>query len=239
MFKNVIKPGDKIDIKYLHQNNDKIYKSGVFDVLDDNELEITIPTDEGRMVLFHNGFEFQFFFYTSRGMFTCDAVVKDRYKREHFYLLLVEMTTPLKKFQRREFYRLECTLDFAYYKISDEVAALETTEDLFEAIADPLFIDQKKLARTKDLSGGGCRFIVTEPLEAGSKILSVIRLANDKIDRMFYLVTDVIACDPIKEMEDRWIVRAKFDFKNIKDRDLIVRYVFEEDRMLRKKENGE
>ena len=235
----MIKPGDKIDIKYLHQNNDKIYKSGVFDVLDDNELEITIPTDEGRMVLFHNGFEFQFFFYTSRGMFICDAVVKDRYKREHFYLLLVEMTTPLKKFQRREFYRLECTLDFAYYKISDEVAALETTEDLFEAIADPLFIDQKKLARTKDLSGGGCRFIVTEPLEAGSKILSVIRLANDKIDRMFYLVTDVIACDPIKEMEDRWIVRAKFDFKNIKDRDLIVRYVFEEDRMLRKKENGE
>ena len=64
MFKNVIKPGDKIDIKYLHQNNDEIYKSGVFDVLDDNELEITIPTDEGRMVLFHNGFEFQFFFYT-------------------------------------------------------------------------------------------------------------------------------------------------------------------------------
>ena len=239
MFKNVIKPGDKIDIKYLHQNNDKIYKSGVFDVLDDNELEITIPTDEGRMVLFHNGFEFQFFFYTSRGMFTCDAVVKDRYKREHFYLLLVEMTTPLKKFQRREFYRLECTLDFAYYKISDEVAALETTEDLFEAIADPLYINKKKLARTKDLSGGGCRFIVTEPLEAGSKILSVIRLSNDKIDRMFYLVTDVIACDPIKEMEDRWIVRAKFDFKNIKDRDLIIRYVFEEDRMLRKKENGE
>ena len=90
MFKNVIKPGDKIDIKYLHQNNDKIYKSGVFDVLDDNELEITIPTDEGRMVLFHNGFEFQFFFYTARGLFTCDAVVKDRYKREHFYLLLVE-----------------------------------------------------------------------------------------------------------------------------------------------------
>lgn len=239
MFKNVIKPGDKIDIKYLHQNNDKIYKSGVFDVLDDNELEITIPTDEGRMVLFHNGFEFQFFFYTARGLFTCDAVVKDRYKREHFYLLLVELTSPLKKFQRREFYRLECTIDFAYYKITDEVAALETTEDLFEAIADPLFIDKKKIARTKDLSGGGCRFMTTESLEAGSKILSVIRLSNDKIDRMFYLVTDVIACDPIKDMEDRWIVRGKFDFKNIKDRDLIVRYVFEEDRMLRKKENGE
>ena len=238
MFKNVVKPGDKIDIKYLHQNNDKIYKSGVFDVLDDNEMEITIPTDEGRMVLFHNGFEFQFFFYTSRGMFTCDAVVKDRYKREHFYLLLVELTTPLKKYQRREFYRLECMLDFAYYKITDEVAALESTEELFEAIADPLYIEQKKLARTKDLSGGGCRFVATEALEPGSKILTVIRLSNDKIDHMFYLVTEIIACDKIKELDDRWLVRCKFDFKNMKDRDLIVRYVFEEDRMLRKKENG-
>ena len=239
MFRNAVKPGDKIDIKYLHQNNEKIYKSGVFDVLGNNEMEITIPTDEGRMVLFHNGFEFQFFFYTNKGMFTCDAVVKDRYKREHFYLLLVELTTPLKKFQRREFYRLECTLDFAYYKITDEIAELETTEDLFEAIADPLYIDKKKLARTKDLSGGGCRFMTTEPLEPGSKVLSVIRLSNEKIDRMFYLVTDIIACEPIKELEDRWLIRSKYDFKNMKDRDLIVRYVFEEDRMLRKKENGE
>ena len=54
---NVIQLGDKIDIKYLHQNNDKIYKSSVFDILDDGQLEITIPTDEGKMVLFHKKME--------------------------------------------------------------------------------------------------------------------------------------------------------------------------------------
>ena len=239
MIKGIIKPGDKIDIKQLHQNNDKIYKSGVFDIIGDDEIEITIPTLEGKMVLFHNGFEFEFFFYTSRGMYTCDAVVTDRYKRDNFFLLLVKLKTPLKKFQRREFYRLECLLDFAYYKISDEVANLETTEDLFDVIADPVYIEQKKLARTKDLSGGGCRFMTTEPLEIGSKVLVALRLTNDKIDHMFYLVTDVVACDKIQTMDERWLVRGKFEFKNMKDRDLIIRYVFEEDRMLRKKENGE
>lgn len=238
MFKSIIRPGDKIDIRYLHQNNDKIYKSGVFDVLDEDEIEITIPTDEGKMVLFHNGFEFEFFFYTSKGMYTCEAVVTDRYKRDNFYLLAVELTTPLKKFQRREFYRLECILDFAYYKIPKAVANLETTEELFEAIADPAYIEQKKLARTKDLSGGGCRFLTTEPLETGSMVLAVLRLANDKIDHMFYLVTEIIACDKVKQLDGRWLARGRFDFKNMKDRDLIIRYVFEEDRMLRKKENG-
>jgi hypothetical protein len=55
---------------------------------------------------------------------------------------------------------------------------------------------------------------------------------------MFYLVTEIIASDPIEKVHGFWITRAKFEFKNIKDRDLIIRYVFEEDRMRRKKENG-
>lgn len=233
-----ITPGDKIDINFLHQHNGKTYKSSVFDFLNDTELEISMPTDGGKMVMFNIGFECQLYFYTSRGLFTCEAVVTNRYKRDNFYLLSVKIKTALKKFQRREFFRLECLIDFAYYKIPDEVAKLETTEELFEEIANPEYIEHKKLARTKDLSGGGCRFTTMESLEIGSKILIVIRLANEKIDHMFYLVTDIIACDPVEKMPDLWIARGKFEFKNIKDRDLIIRYVFEEDRMNRKRENG-
>lgn len=233
-----VKPGDKIDINFLHQNNGKTYKSSVFDFLSDNELEIAMPTEGGRMVMFNIGFECQFYFYTSRGLFTCEAVITNRYKKDNFYLLSAKIITGMKKFQRREFFRLECMLDFAYYKISKEVAALETTEELFEEIANPEYIEQKHLARTKDLSGGGMRFTTMEPLEIGSKVLTVFRLANDKVDHMFYLVTDIIACDPVDKMPDLWIARSKFEFKNIKDRDLIIRYVFEEDRMNRKRENG-
>lgn len=233
-----ITPGDKIDINFLHQNNGKTYKSSVFDFLSDNEIEIGMPTEGGKMIMFNVGFECQLYFYTSRGLFTCEAVVTNRYKRDNFYLLSVKIKTALKKFQRREFFRLECLIDFAYYKIPNEVADLETTEELFEEIANPDYIEQKKLARTNDLSGGGMRFTTMEPLAVGSKILTVIRLSNEKIDHMFYLVTDIIACDSVEKMPDLWIARGKFEFKNIKDRDLIIRYVFEEDRMNRKRENG-
>lgn len=233
-----VKPGDKIDINYLHQNNKKTYKSGVFDFIGENELEITMPTDEGKMVMFNIGFECQFYFYTGRGLYTCEAVITNRYKKDNFYLLAAKIKTGLKKFQRREFFRLECMIDFAYYKISNEVAKLETTEELFEEIVNPEYMDLKGLGRTKDISGGGMRFTTMEPLEVGSKILAAIRLSNERIDQMFYLVTDVIACDPVEKMQGLWIVRGKYEFKNIKDRDLIIRYVFEEDRMKRKKENG-
>jgi len=200
-----ITPGDKVDINFLHQNNGKTYKSSLFDFLSENEIEIAMPTDEGRMVMFNVGFECQFYFYTSRGLYTCETVITNRYKKDNFYLLSARIKTPLKKFQRREYFRLECLIDFAYYKIPNEVAELETTEDLFEVIADPAYIEHKKLARTKDLSGGGIRFTAMEDLEIGSKVLIVIRLSNNKVDHMFYLVTDIIACEPIKDMPELWV----------------------------------
>ena len=235
---SVIKPGDKIDIKHLHQNNQNTYMSGVYDVLEANKIEISIPTFDGKMILFPNGTEFQFYFYSAKSIYTCEAVVLDRYKRGNFLLLLVQLTTPVKKFQRREFYRLECLIDFAYYKITNEIAKLETTEDLLDEISKPDYYAEQRLARTKDLSGGGARFITSEPLDIGTKLLVVLPLSNSKVDRKFYLVTEIVSCEPVENMKGRWIVRGRFEYKNKKERDMIVQYVFEEDRMLRKKENG-
>ena len=234
----LIRPGDKIDIRNLHQNGDKIYKSNVFDFLGKDEIEITMPTDNGKMVLFNQDSQFEFIFYTAAGMYKCEAVVTDRYKRGNFFLISIELLTPLKKYQRREYYRLECLLDFVYYKITDELAALETNEQLIAELSKPENILERKMARAKDLSGGGSRFMTLEPLEIGEKVLSVLHLSNDKIDRTFCLVTEVVGCDPVKDMKNRWIVRGKYIYKDIKERDLVVSYVFEEDRRLRKKESG-
>ena len=119
-----ITPGDKIDICYLHQNNGKTYKSSVFDFLSENEIELGMPTDGGKMVMFNVGFECQFYFYTSKGLYTCEAVVTNRYKKDGFILMSAKIRTGLKKFQRREFYRLDCLIDFAYYKISKESSSV-------------------------------------------------------------------------------------------------------------------
>lgn len=238
MVSEIIRPGDKIDINFLHQNNGKTYKSSVFDFLDSYTLEIGMPTEGGKMVIFNLGFECQLYFYTSKGLYTCEAVVVQRYKKGNFFLLAMRMKTGLKKFQRREFYRLECLIDFSYYRISKEVAQLGSENEFLKLTLSPEYIIEQKFACTRDISGGGIRFTAKEEIEIGQLILIVIRLNNEKIDHTFYLVADVISCELAPQTESRWIVRAKFRHKDPKIRDTIVRYVFEQDRKLRKKENG-
>ena len=233
-----IKPGDKIDIHYLHQSNSKPLKSSVYDILSDTELEIVMPTLGGKMVLFQVGIACQYYFYTNGGVYTCEAVVKERNRKGNFYVLKLKLTSGLKKFQRRDYFRLQCLIDFSYYKISKEIASFETTEDILLELEKTEYQEEKKLARTRDISGGGIRFNAYEPIEVGTKLFNEIHLSNDKMEQTFYLVSEVIHCDPIEQDKDKWMIRAKWYFKNKKERDMIVRFVFEEDRKKRKKEKG-
>ncbi len=232
------RPGDRIDITYLHQNNGKVYKSSVCDYINDSVLEISMPTESGKMILFQVGFECSLFFYTQKGMYTCEGKVIDRYKRDGFYLLSMKITSTPKKYQRREYYRVDNSMEFLYYPITKEIAELETTGEIFDEITNPEYIEKKKIGRTKDLSGGGIRFIASEGYEKDSYLLVVLPLKNDKVEQTLYLVMQVIESFAIENLKDKMIVRGKFIFKEAKDRELIVRYVFEEDRMRRKKDSG-
>ena len=146
--------------------------------------------------------------------------------------------SPLKKFQRREFFRINKMIDLDYFHISDEVAALPTTEELFVITHNPDNHYEKYNATILDISGGGIRFTTTEQLETDSYILSVFELMNDRYDNKFYLVTQIIESTPVKGNSEHFMNRAKFVLKNLKDREAIVRYIFEEERQMRKKEIG-
>ena len=121
-------------------------------------------------------------------------------------------------------------------EITEEVAALKTTELLFMESQDIKYIDHKKKAMICDISGGGVRFTGDTPLEPGQFVLLTFRLVNENTDECFYLVSQIVAIQ--KEDSDRYSCRAKFIFKDLKDREKIVRFVFEEERRIRRKEVG-
>lgn len=232
--------GDKIDITFLHQENGKVYKSSIFEFLENNILEICMPTDNGRMVLFNLGMQCDMFFYTQRGMYTCEGKVVSRYKKENFYLLAVKITSEPKRYQRREYYRVDCSLELTYYKADVTFAELEATEDVIAGISEALLQGSMECceARTMDLSGGGMRFLTKEQLERDSYLVIVIRLTNDRVDNTFHLVARLIDCIPKENAPGYYVARVKFLFKDLQEREQIIRFVFEQDRMLRKKENG-
>ncbi len=243
---DVITPGDKIDIKMLHEANQednggeiaKIYQSAVSDIFSDQELEISMPTSGGRMVLFQLERECSIVFYTKGGMYNCTAVVKKRYRKENLYLLRIVITSGLQKFQRREFFRIPYTTPLKFYEISEQTAQLQTTEELFAEIQKSEYMDQVREGTTQNISGGGIRFVTGQSIKQNQNILLVIRLTNEYSDETFYLPGQVIATEKHPAIEEMYIHRVKFLFRDLRDREKIVRFVFEEERRIRRKEVG-
>ena len=164
--------------------------------------------------------------YSKRGMYQCIAVVQKRYKKDNLYLLSVEIMSEPKRFQRREFFRVNLLTEVQYYIVPKEVAALPTTEELFLEIEKPEYIDQMKRGMVKDISGGGMLFSSDEQLQMGNY-------------ESFYLVSQCVSSYKNLKVENLYDHRMKFIFKNLRDREKIVRFVFEEERRIRKKEVGE
>lgn len=246
-FLDVLRSGDKIDIHVtkreaaLMQGNvmAKKYKSSVYDVISNEEVQVAMPMEGNKIVLFETGVRISLIFYTKRGLYSGEGLVTKRFKEDNHYVMTVSAMAPLKKFQRREFFRINKVIDLKYCCISEDVAALPTTEELFMTTQNPENHYETLQGKILDISGGGIRFSSEEAMEKDSYILSVFQLTNSLLDKTFYLVAQIIESVPTSgSKEKRYINRAKFMLKNLKDREAIVRYIFEEERQMRKKEIG-
>ena len=75
-------------------------------------------------------------------------------------------------------------------------------------------------------------------MEPDSYILAKVPLTIGGNVHVFYLVAQIIESWPAPNDSERYIHRSQFIFKELKDREMIVRYVFEEERRMRKRDNG-
>ena len=243
---DVITPGDKIDIKMAHESRVEenggqmanVFQSSVCDYISDMEIEIAMPTQGGRMVLFQVGANCEFVFYTRKGMYNCSGVVKSRYRKDNLYLLAILISSPPRKFQRREFFRIDYLSEIKYYEINERIAGLRTTEQLFAEIQKVDYQTETRQGVLQDISGGGVRFNTTVQHQKNDFILLMIRLTNDRMDENFYLVCQIVGCERHPSLDNTFSCRAKFIFKDLKDREKIVKFVFEEERRIRRKEIG-
>lgn len=240
---DILYPGDKVDVKVKQQVEGKVtalqLQSRVADEISDFELDISMPTLEGKMILLQAGTICEFVFYTKKGMYKCVGVVNKRFKNDKFYLLTVLVKTEPVKFQRREFFRVDYLTEVSYHVIDKETAKLPTTEKVYEAVCVHSRTNAAHKGMSQDVSGGGVRFTSAEQFEIGSYLFFQIRLTNEKFDETFHLVSEVISSDKHASLANTYSNRVKFLYKDLKDREKIVRFVFEEDRRLRKKEIGE
>ncbi len=233
-----IAPGSKIELeaidRVLQEDGSyqrKKFDSKVVDVIDEDRLEILMPMEQTKLVLLPLNGEYDIHFFTTKGLFQCLVRVVNRYKNGNLYLLEIELISNLQKYQRREYYRYSCMIPISYRLLTNaEKIALESKKNV---LFDELPMIESQIV---DISGGGIRFISKDTADINDMIYTEYALSNGK---RFKHVAKILAVKPLDNptKDAKYEFRCQFvDILN-GEREMIIRYIFEEERKKRKREN--
>lgn len=234
-----ISPGARIEMeaveRVLQDNgaNKKVYETKVVDVIGEDRLEVFMPIEQTKLVLLPVNAEYHIHFITLKGLFQCDAKVTNRYKNGSLYLLELKLTSPLQKYQRREFYRFTCMLDMEIRELSeDEKRGIER---------DGQFLGEDELPGEKavilDMSGGGLRFTSMMPFEPKTTVVCNFILRRESGNKRICVAGELLSCKRQENNPGQYELRVRFTYITPREREEIIRYIFEEERKRRQRDN--
>lgn len=238
MLSRMISVGDKIDLQALEgpgENGEEqvTYHSMVYDILSEDTLELTMPLEKSKLVLLPVGSEYRMISYGETGLYQCLVQVTGRRKSDNVFILGVRLSSGLSKYQRRAYYRYNCTLDMQVRSLSrEEIRVLEKKLP---------FVPQPGLPMEKgviaDISGGGLRFVSQQRYEAEEFIYCAYILARDGKRKEIEAAGRVLSVRELEEKRGTFEHRVAYCNLSRVMREEIIKYIFEEERKIRKKEN--
>lgn len=250
MLKNILKVGDRIELKSIQQvrlmeNTPKIYVSQVLDILDEYRMNIAVPIESGHLVPLEIGSRYEMSFLTNQGLYMCKCEVKNRLKQNNLYYLAVSIISELKRDQRRQYFRLEKIIPIKYRIVSElEIRLRYFMEKKAYKDDREKRIVTEKLSQLEgswmdgtivNVSGGGVKFSSMGRHENGN-VINIVFALDEEI--MIEANAKVIGVADIPNSKGLKEYRCEFAKIKKEDREKIVRYVFSEERKQRQKENG-
>lgn len=208
--------------------NKKVYVSKVYDVLETNLLQIAMPIYDGKMIPLSVGSSYSACFFTDKGLYECNISVSSRYKSGNLFFLEVILLTQLKKVQRREFFRLDCSINSKIRIMTDE----EYETGVYDESTS------WEDAKIVDISGGGVKLIKQNYIEPNEMIILQFDLPIEGKVIPMELVGRILRSIPFQGRTDIYDERIEFINITKEKRDIIVKYIFECQRMMRAKESG-
>lgn len=240
MITKFIQEGCKVELQPLEKSKtlgadapQKTYITKLYEIVTEDTMEVLMPMEQGKLILLSVDQEFDAIFYGQNSLYQCGVRISDRYKSNNVYILLLEITSNLRKYQRREYYRFSCVLEMNSRNLDEEeIKALEEKEMVIPA---PGQTKPLKNSIIVDISGGGIRFISSEKYEIDSFIYCCYVLLINGVKKKYEVIGRVLA---VKEMENRkgtYEHRVQYYKMNSKVREEIIKYIFEEERKSRRK----
>ena len=240
MLSEYVVPGNKIEMQAVDRTKDidetekkKVYQTQVCDILTEDRLEIYMPMEKSKLILLPVNAEYDLYFYTQAGLYQCFANVIDRYKSGSQFILLMELTSNLRKFQRREYYRLSCALEMSSRPLEKEELDIVQQGNNYLVPGLPL-----KRSVIVDISGGGIRFIGDYAYEPESLVCCKYNLVVDGNAKEYTLIAKVLMVRALEDRPGVYEHRAQYINIDTSEREEIIRFIFEEERKHRKREKG-
>lgn len=252
MQKAVINIGDRIELTHVRSRfrsrlSSRVYGSKLLDYDGKRSAKIAMPIYEGKIIPLQVGDEYDLCFFTTAGLFRCRARVSNRFREGKTHVIMMEFLSLPKKYQRRMFYRLECMEEIRYRVISEQERIL--MEFINSGIEDEgrLQAYQAKLkgftkewedAYLTDVSGGGVRIRIqcNQEVKPDSYVEVVMVFPIDGKNIRLQCTAKVVATMKNDGEKDTFELRCEFDRIEKEDRELIVKYVFEEQKRRLRKE---
>lgn len=240
MVSKIVNIGNKVEftrVQSAQKNNEnsslrkKVYVSQVYDIIDETKLKVAMPIENGHIVAVSTNTRLDACFYTSKGLYHGRVVVIERMKENNIYSMIVELQYELKKFQRRQYYRLSCTMDLKYRLMEDN----EYDDFMMNGrIPDESDIQGLEDGVALDFSGGGVRFISDKKYNKDDFMYICLKISYDDRCRIYLLAGRVIASAEGKNGMHTYENRVEFVDLDSKIREEIIKYIFNEERRQRK-----
>lgn len=253
MLREVLSIGDKIDIKPLGKSGKPVLGartlvSQLVDFNEGNVINIAAPIVLGRTIPLPAGEYYNLCFYTEKGLYQCTSTVISNHRDNKTIITVVRLTSNLEKYQRRQYYRLECIHDIEYrlVTIEEEILEKKLSSSDFDN-ADALAEAKKKLAQIDrvwnlasitDLSGGGAKFSSEILHNAGDKVRIRLNFMAGKEIKKLLLTANVISSARIPVRVGAYEHRVEFIDIMQKDREALIKYIFEQERKRRRNDIG-
>ena len=209
---------------YPDMENRPAYVSSFEWVEGNDTAVITAPIFEGRIVPLEVDSIYKVYFLKRQGkllnLYTFRALVRQRLVVDNLHLLLIEQAGNIVRIQRRRFFRLDCYADIMYRVVETFGNARRSDIPFRKTI-------------TGDLSGGGIRLLLDERLEPGAYIECELFSEDEQKVRFF---GKVVRFEHTGNA-GRYRYAAGIAYVDIeeKDRDAVIRYIFNEQRKLLRK----
>ncbi|MBR5229216.1 MAG: flagellar brake protein [Firmicutes bacterium] len=229
-----ISAGDRIVLEPIIKNSKtgsnevKTYESKIFEITSDDTLEITMPVEQNETVVLRSDIEYDMYVFCITGPYHCTIKVLDNYRSLNQNMLLVKITGTVNQFERRQYFRIDCTIGVdSRLLCGPEVIELETVTKNKNYETRPTV-----KGTIVDISGGGIRLVSERRYEPYSLVYCAFDLPYDGQIIKEKVTAEVIA---VKENKNHNSFEHRTKFYNLDDktRERIIHYIFEEYRRKR------